>query len=230
MPPTAPQTPAERFAGIIATLLAMVGARVQRPGTPGLAGPLTLAIAIRLQRIRHRITRFAARMAAGTLRPPRRRKAAPRRRTAPAKPPLIVLPKLPRGRLWLVRLVPGIGVGATYLRILLDDPEMQALLAAAPQMGRTLRPFWQMLSSDPLPPILQRPRPAAAPPAEPTPPRPAEADPAPPAGEANAARQRPLARLRERAGVRVVQPPQSRQAPNPAPEVAGTPRLRPATA
>ena len=64
--------------------------------------------------------------------------------------------------------MPGIGVGANYLRILLDDPEMQALIAAAPQIGRTLRPFWHMLSGEPLPPLLQqRPRPAEAPRAPP---------------------------------------------------------------
>ena len=172
-----PDPPALRFAGIIATLLAMVGARVARPWKPGLAGPLTLAIAIRLQRIRNRLTRFAARWAAGTLTPPRPRTrpaAARRRGTTPG--PWDHLPKLPRGRLWLVRLVPGIGVGATYLRILLDDPEMAAMMRAAPQIGRTLRPFWHMLSGEPLPPLLQRPKPAPAPP-----PPPATADRPPPA-------------------------------------------------
>ena len=56
--------PAEAFARIVATLLAMVGARLERPGKPGLAGPLTLAIAIRLQRMRNRIASLAARWAA----------------------------------------------------------------------------------------------------------------------------------------------------------------------
>ena len=173
----APPSPAERFAQIVATLLAMVGARVARPWKPGLAGPLTLAIAIRLQRIRNRIARYTARWHSGTLTPPRRRPAAPRRPKPRAAGPWDHLPKLPRGRLWLVRLVPGIGVGANHLRILLEDPEMAAMLQAAPQIGRTLRPFWHMLSSDPLPPALQRPGPAVA--ASPTP-RPAEAAMAPP--------------------------------------------------
>ena len=165
----APLTPAERFARIVATLLAMVGARVERPGKPGLAGPLSLAIAIRLERMRNRIARFAARWQAGTLTPPRprTRQAAPRRRSAAG--PWDHLPNLPRGRLWLVKLVPGIGVGANYLRLLLDDPEMAAMIAAAPQIGRTLRPFWHMLSGEPLPPLLHPPRPAAAAPAEPSP-------------------------------------------------------------
>ena len=159
-------TPAERFANIIATLLAMVGARLERPGKPGLAGPLTLAIAIRLHRIRNRLTRYYARFQAGTLTPPRPRPAMSRSRTTPATPPLVVLPKLPRGRMWLVRLVPGIGVGTNYLRILLDDPEMAAMMLAAPQIARTLRPFWHMLADAPLPPILQRPRLAPTRPAD----------------------------------------------------------------
>jgi len=194
MSATAPATPAERFARIIATLLAMVGARLERPGKPGLSGPLTMAIAIRLERIRNRITRFVARWQAGPLQPPRKRPVRPRRQSTAAGP-WASLPKLPRGRLWLVKLVPGIGVGANYLRILLDDPEMQALLAAAPQIGRTLRPFWHMLSSDPLPPILRRPppvppieapRPAAAgtpPPGEPPCTEPPPTPPTPPAPE-----------------------------------------------
>jgi len=162
-----PQSPAERFARIVASMLALVGARVARPGKPGLAGPLTLAIAIRLQRMRNRIARFAARWQAGTLTPPRPRirPAVPRCRNA-TPGPWDHLPKLPRGRLWLTRLVPGIVFGASQLRALLDEPEMAAMLRAAPQIGRTLRPFWHMLSGDPLPPLLQRP--------EPPPPRPAE--------------------------------------------------------
>ena len=153
--PLPPQTPAERFVRIIATLGAMVAAA-------GLGGPVILAIVGRLNRMAQRVTRLAARVAAGTLTPPRRRPATPRR-TAPAR----TLPepmKLPRGRAWLVRLVQGTAVGANYVRILLDDPEMAALIQAAPQIGRTLRPLWHMLSPDPLPRILQRPRPAPAPP------------------------------------------------------------------
>ena len=161
-------------------MVGMLGARVARPGKPGLAGPLSFAIHLRLQGIRNRITSYVARWQAGTLTPPRprTRPAGPRRpRKSPGKWDHLHLPKLPRGKLWLVRLVPGIGVGANYLRILLDDPEMAAMIAAAPQIGRTLRPFWHMLSTDPLPPLLQRPGPAASPSPEPAarvaPPRPA---------------------------------------------------------
>ena len=161
----APLTPAERFAQIIATMVGMLGARVARPGKPGLAGPLTFAIHLRLQGIRNRIVRYLARFRAGTLTPPRprARPAGPRPpRKTPGKWDHLHLPKLPRGRIWLVRMVPGIGVAANHLRILLDDPEMAAMLQAAPQVARTLRPLWHMLSSEPFPPLLQRPRPAPA--------------------------------------------------------------------
>ncbi len=52
------------------------------------------------------------------------------------------------------------------LRELLDDPEMRALLAAAPQAGRLLRPLWRKLTPDPLPEVLRLPPkpPRSAPP------------------------------------------------------------------
>lgn len=175
--PTPSQPPAARFACIVATLCALMAARLGRPGKPGLAGPLILAVANRLNRMAQRITRLAVRVAAGTLRPPRRRPAAPRRAATAGTLPERV--KLPRRRMWLVRLVPEAAVGANYLQILLDDPEMVALIQAAPQIGRTLRPLWHMLSPDPLPKILQRPRPATVPSPKL---RLAEAHRAPPAG------------------------------------------------
>ena len=157
-----PRTPAPALAGLIATLLAMLGARLERPGRPGLAGPVILAVANRLQRLHSRLTRLIARWEAGTLTPPRRR-PPPRRRAPRAPGPWDHLPHLPRGRGWLPRLVPGSGVGAAQLRRLLDEPGMQALLEAAPQAGRVLRPLWHILSAEPPPPLLRRPPPAPAP-------------------------------------------------------------------
>ena len=170
--PTPSHAPAERFARLLATLLAMLGARLERPGRPGLPGPLILVVANRLNRIFHRLARYAARWQAGTLTPPRKRPTTPRRRAPAARAPDM----LPAGQRWLVRLVPGIGVGASHLQHLLDDPDMAAMLRAAPQIGRTLRPLWRMLSADRLPDILRPPRPAPAPPAavaaRPVPPEP----------------------------------------------------------
>lgn len=204
MPPAAPPFPAEPFSRLIATLLAMVGARLERAGRPGLAGPLTLAIAIRLQRLATRLNRLVARRDAGTLTPLRRRRATPRRRTPPAPGPWDHLPPLPRGRAWFARLVPGAGIGAVQLRQLLDDPAMQDLLAAAPQAGRALRPLWHMLSGDPLPPILRRQEPAPAPAPSP-----------PPAAIAAAAAHRPPPTNQSRPA-----PARPRPAPPPVPQAA----------
>ena len=48
---------------------------------------------------------------------------------------------------------------ANWLRHLLEkDPDMRALLTAAPQLGRILRPLWHMVSPDPFPAEIARPR------------------------------------------------------------------------
>jgi len=152
---SAPQpVPAARFARLIAALCDAVGARVAGPSRPGLAGPLIILIWTRLRRMADRVTRLAARVEAGKLKPPSRRPAAPRRAT---RPPDRV--RLPRGGAWLVRLVPASSFGAAQLQALLADPEMAALIAAAPRIGRTLRPLCQMLGVS-LPPALRLPPPA----------------------------------------------------------------------
>jgi hypothetical protein len=57
------------------------------------------------------------------------------------------------------------------LQVLLDDPEMRALLAASPQAGRILRPLWRKLTPYPLPAVLRLPpRPRRAKPPQPKPP------------------------------------------------------------
>src|SRR6185312_11003612 len=66
---------------------------------------------------------------------------------------------------WLIRL--GGYKAAAYgslLQHLLADPEMAALIAAAPQLGRVLRPLCRMLGIDPGPARLpRRPRDPEAP-------------------------------------------------------------------
>ena len=163
--PVPPPAPEARFAGLIAALCEAVGARVAGPARPGLAGPLIILIWTRLRRMADRITRLAARAGAGTLPPPRSRPATPRRKASPP------YQRLPRGVAWLVRMVPAAAFGAGQLEALLADPGTKALIEAAPQIGRTLRPLCRMLGVDP-PPALRRPPPA--------PPRPAEAGRSPP--------------------------------------------------
>ena len=162
MPPDPSRAPEARFASLIAALYAAVAARLTRPGRPGLEGTLIILICTRLQRMAARFTRLAARVAAGQTVMPRPRPAAapPRRQASPYQ-------RLPRKKSWLLQLVPAAAFGAPHLQILLDDPATQALLSAAPQLGRTLRPLCRALGLD-LPPPLQRPKPAPArPPAAP---------------------------------------------------------------
>ncbi len=105
----------------------------------GLAAQVA-ALAARIEAGRHR--RYPSR------RPPR---AAPRRHLPRA---------LPQSRAWLLPLVPEAASGASQLRHLLAEADMAALLDAAPQMRRLLRPLCRMLGVR-LPPGL------AAPPAPP---------------------------------------------------------------
>ena len=127
-----------------------------RGGTGGLAGPLIVLIWTRLRRMAGRFAGLAARVAAGTASP--RRRASPHPATGRPHPPYR---RLPRGFAWLVRQLPGTAAGAAQMQYLLAEPEMAALLAAAPQMGRILRPLCRMLGVRPRPtcsPRRRRPR------------------------------------------------------------------------
>ena len=153
--PVPPQTPAERFASTLAAMRAAVAARQIRPGKGGLPGWLVLLIWTRLGRIAKRVARIFAHLEAGTLKPPRRRPAAARRTAA--KLPPGGEKRLPRAFCWLPALVPGISFGGSQLAALLEDPEMQAMLTAAPQIARHMRPIFHMLGVRPLPPLLRLP-------------------------------------------------------------------------
>ena len=183
MPLSPPPTPAGRFAGIIGLLCRNVAAQIAggRPNGPRglpLAGPLIVVIWNRLRRIGERFARLAARIGAGKLRrrSARRPGMAPSAPSAP-RPQRPGSPALPRGFCWLLRLVPETTHGRTQLYHLLADPQMAALIAASPEMGRILRPLCRSLGIPPLP-ILLPPRPAPAP--EPPAPEP-EPEPAAPA-------------------------------------------------
>ncbi len=161
----APPAPADRFALLIAGLCRAVAAR---SAGRALAGPLIVLIWGRLRRMAARFGRLAARLRAGKLSacPTSRRPAASGPQPAP----------LPRGFAWLIRLVPEAAAGAAQLQHLLDDPAMAALIAAAPQAGRILRPLCRMLGVPP-PPGL-RPAPPAPPAAPPSLVAPCEVPPA----------------------------------------------------
>jgi hypothetical protein len=155
--PLAPPAPADTFARLIAGLCRAIAAR--SPANP-LAWPLMLLAWSRLRRMATRFARLALRLRAGNLSPRR-----PVRSRAGARRPATPRPRLPEGFGWLVRLVPEAAAGASQLQHLLGEPEMAALIAAAPQAGRILRPLCRLLGVRPPPALLTAPAaPVAAPP------------------------------------------------------------------
>ena len=182
-------SPAERFAAILRSLGEALAAQGVR-GT--LTGWLLILTVGRLNRAAQRVTAIAARLAAGTLRLPTRRRPQ-LSRTTPRPPPAATVPpklSLPQRFGWLLRRLQPVETARcavanhhAQLEHLLHQPDMLALIAGAPQVGRHIRPVCRMLGLRP-PPALQRPRqpPAqAANPAEPPPlTRPAPPQPRPP--------------------------------------------------
>ena len=150
---------------------------LMRQVTPGgeaaAVGPLVILLGNYLSATLRRLVALHGRFAAGTLAAAPCRRVAPRpaaeraivdqgaERRAPAIPPGPVLLREFRVRL------------DSHLRALLEEPEMRALLAAAPQAGRILRPLWRKLSPEPLPEMLRLP-PRTRKPRAPRPPRPAK--------------------------------------------------------
>jgi hypothetical protein len=151
--PTPPPTPAESFATLLTWLTKAVVAMM---GGERLPLQLIGMIIDRIRRSKQLFACIAARVAAGRYRP-RRGGAVPRPGQKPPPPN-----KLPQQFGWLLKLVPEAVQYRGQLENLLRDPEMAALLEAAPvPMGRALRPLCRMLGLPP-PPILSpspRPRP-----------------------------------------------------------------------
>ena len=148
-------TPVERFAFIIEALCQAAAARSARRW---IAVAIANLIWLRLRRTGARFAKLAARVRAGELPAAARTSAsgasaqsAESRAERQAKrrksddPADRLAKRLPRGFAWLLRLVPEAAVYGSQLNHLLSDPEMVALLQAAPQMGRLLRPLCQML-------------------------------------------------------------------------------------
>jgi hypothetical protein len=139
--------------------------------------PLAMLLWEFLTATQRRLTALHARFAAGTLPAvPRAPRAVPDRATADRpraerRGAERRAPAIPAGPVLLTVFRVGFG---QMLQILLDDPEMQALLAASPQARRILRPMWRKLTPDPLPAVLRLPpRPPRPPgPRKPRPPEP----------------------------------------------------------
>ena len=126
------------------------------------------ALAVFYARIRRSRARFAALMdhlAAGTIRAPRARTPRPTPRRPRAPNPW------PAARGWFVRLLAWEATPyRTHLAALLDHPDSAALLQAAPQARRHLRPIAHMLGIEH--PLLARTTPRRTRPAPPVAPKP----------------------------------------------------------
>ena len=101
--------------------------------------PLLLALRALLRRMAAQFAAIVARAEAGTLRRTPRRKAGPpavQRFTWPRRPRA-----LPSGYMWMTKLAgwtcPG---GYSIYQLVLESPEMAALIEVAPQVKRLLRP------------------------------------------------------------------------------------------
>jgi hypothetical protein len=193
VPPTAPGV-AQTVGLIIGGLSRAVAAGSARNRA---AGPLLILIYGRLQRMLARFASLAERVRAGTLRPRRHRVARPR--------PQRKRDRLPQKFGWLVGLVPEAACFGSQLHHLLSDPAMTALLKAAPQAGRILRPLCRMLAQKPDPTLLPPPpKPAATAfcRTEPPPPPPPGATP-PGAGPPGPGVERPVVVWRRWRGIRM---------------------------
>ncbi len=149
------------------------------PGNPITHAGVMLILA-RIQSLPQRLQAIADRLAAGTLRP-----AAPPVSRSPStkpRPPTQSWPdRMPGSHAWLVRLSLPFAPFGTQLAHLLRDPEMQALIQAAPQVRRLFRPLCCMLGCTVLkpPPAPQPPAPKPPAPKPPAPKLPAPKFPAP---------------------------------------------------
>ena len=170
-------TPEGRFASFVLGLCHAVAAM---SGGDRLSYSLIGLIIERLRPIKQRVLKLIAQIQAGTF--------VPRRSPATRKPPSVKQPrqpsKLPTKFGWLIPLLwDSNGYRSQFLH-LLHDPEMAALLAAAPAaLRRPIRSLCWMLRIDP-PDILARPK-------KPKPPRPPRAKKIPPAAPAEQKPQQP---------------------------------------
>ena len=128
------------------------------------AEALVVLIWTRLQRVRNRLLRIIAEFQAGTLPPPRMRHVAVRSQERPDDSrPARARPAAPRGFAWLVRMNQETASYGLQLQHLLTDTDMVALVQAAPQVGRMLRPIFWMTAVRPAPAAVRLPTPPRPP-------------------------------------------------------------------
>jgi hypothetical protein len=134
---------------------------------PLLPGPIWTLLWFRLERVANRLTRLYEQWQQGTLPKPRPTTQRPKTVQKPTPPQIPEFPhpgatlvdspsRLPRGRGWITRRIPEAGPSAGALHDLLQQPNIQDFVQAAPQAARLLRPLCHALGVD-QPAWLQRP-------------------------------------------------------------------------
>ncbi len=149
-PPPQPVLLADRFSFVIKLIVMALG---NPRKTAPLSGPFALLIFRRICALRNR---FFATLARGPITPRPPSASAPTRTTQPpSNPTPATTPsaplRLPTRFGWLLRLLPQseIATARGQLTTLLDDPDMIALLATHPTLGRSLRPLCRLLGITP---------------------------------------------------------------------------------
>jgi len=172
-----PATPAtalgQRYLPHIVDLCAGVAAVAARHRA---LAPLLVLVWVRLRRTLARLDRLALRWQQGRLSPRPRRNRSPRRTPQIHPAEAWRHRRTPQGHAWLIRLHQPLAQYAPRIQLLVDDPEIAALCAAAPQAGRLLRPLCRMFAVAP-PAYIARP--AAPARVRPRQPRPRKPEPPP---------------------------------------------------
>jgi hypothetical protein len=182
--PALPANPLDRFVMLLRHLMLYVGKGHRPDADPAFHTVVWWYV----DGLRRRFERLVERFRANTLHPPRPRTTPRAAAAAPRAKPRVVLPRMPG---WLCGHVPQhAALYGAWLRALMDDPEIIALIAAGPQAGRVLRPLFHMLGRE-MPEILILPKRVRKPPATRLAPAPvspvdASAVSGPPAGDGSA--------------------------------------------
>ena len=129
------------FTPLVLTLTALLGGLRELIGRHTIqhraSTPLLVAVWLRLERLRNRLDRLVLAWERDCLPTPRQSTNGSR----PARtrtPPAI---RFPSAHGWLARMVLGAGGEGERVLHFLESPEIRALVAAAPQAGRILRPL-----------------------------------------------------------------------------------------
>jgi hypothetical protein len=147
----APLTLPDRITGLIEALMNDVAAEVVWDWLPNWFIKL---LWLRFRRLKSRFASIMARFHAGTLSAPG---TTPRRPATPRPPAESRLEGLPQRKGWVLEKINGTMIPGYELEKLVEDPELEALVADAPQLGRVLRPLCRMLAVK-MPPWLRLPR------------------------------------------------------------------------